>query len=118
MVRVSLDNEKSRWRWFKYSSAEVELFCPTAQELSRVLAQFGLAKSDADHAGFSAFLAERWFRAFRGIVDTESGKPIENTKENRVKLLDQVPGLGQWVQSRLVDFAAWLDEGNADSGSA
>jgi hypothetical protein len=119
MLRVSLDDDNARWKWFEYPRPEfsLELYSPTASELSRASARFGLTTDKADTLGFSAYIAEKWFRDFKGIVD-QDGKPIPNTPEIRKQLLDKVPGLLAWANGRIADFSAWLDEGNADSGSA
>jgi hypothetical protein len=118
MLRVALNDDESRWRWFHYGRPEfsVELFCPTTSEMNRVAARFRVLNDDRDLKGLAKYIGENWFRDFRGIVD-QNDDPLPNTIENRVALLDQVPGLMAWVQGRIADFSAWLDEGNGGSGS-
>lgn len=119
MLRVSLDDDNSRWKWFDFPrpAFSLELYSPTASELSRTAARFGLTSEKPDLSGFSAHLATHWFRDFKGIVDQDD-QPLQNTVEIRKALLEKVPGLLAWAQGRIADFAAWLDEGNGDSGSA
>ena len=119
MLRVSLDDDNARWKWFEYPrpAFSLELYSPTASDLTRVSARFGLTTDKPDTLGFASYIAEKWFRDFKGITD-QNDKPLDNTPEIRKQLLDKVPGLLAWAQGRIADFGAWLDEGNGGSGSA
>lgn len=119
MLRVSLDDDTARWKWFAYPDRgfSLELYSPKASELARAASRYGLTTDKVDLAGFSKFIAEHWFRDFKGIVD-QHDQPLQNTAEIRGKLLENVPGLLAWAQGRIADFTSWLDEGNGDSGSA
>lgn len=69
-----------------------------------------------DDAGFNRHIAREWFIGFGGIFAPD-GQPHENTQQVREALLDH-PAINQFVSSKLQDFGAWLEEKNADSGSA
>lgn len=99
------------WRWFKVpgSEAEVELKLITRSELQAMAVS-------GDIAAESKYAAEHFFRGFRGCKDA-NGLELPNTREIRAAMLED-QFFGPWVNRKLLDLAAWRDEGKGGSGSA
>lgn len=109
----------SRWKWFTIPNADgaaVELYCPTTDEFLRAGKRFRFTDKGEDMAGFKRYLAEHWFRDFRGMFDAK-GEPLENTVEMRVAICNETD-IWRWLQEQFLNAAQWRDEGNASSGTA
>lgn len=115
MIQIDMQNPEARWRWFRYErdgkSFEVELFGRTISE-----AEAASRKHGDNVRALQRHVADHWFRDFRGINGAD-GQPLPNTTETRVALMD-VPAVGTFIALKLADAGAWLDEGNAGSGTA
>lgn len=106
-------NDDDRWRWFEEDAGRyrVEVYGPRMNELDAAVKQCGDSS-----AKLRRHVARHWFRAFEGLVDRE-GKPLENTPETRERILD-CPAVWSLVYAKIIDVKAWLEEKNADGGSA
>ena len=112
---ITFDPEQDRWKWFEFNpngkkAFAVELYNRTADEAEQLAKRAG-----NDEHKRRSLIAEHWFRDFRGI-NKPDGTPLENTLENRRKLLNEVL-FWSFVQASLMSLDTWYLEGNADSGS-
>jgi hypothetical protein len=104
------------WHWFKYQTPGdkpclLELRLITSDEILDV------PKDLVDDMKlYRAFVAENWFRDFKGVTDA-NGNEIPNNLEMRIQVL-QHPMVWPWVRIKLAEASDLSAEGKDDSGSA
>jgi len=118
MKLYTLGTEEDRWVWHTLSigeGARLHLYMTDTQQLNRVRRKFVPNEDRQDLAGMQRYVARNWFDDFKELY-TPSGEEIENTLDNRFKIL-QHPGVWSEVQDVLTKGSSDIEEEGKDNAT-